>query len=460
MMAAKFNRSSTVVTRSNKTGSTDAALHCVSDDSPAKYPVRPCKRSRSTQVEDGDVSGQLEQCAGNQAICMASNIDDFEACQKLMIEIRCGKLGAWDCLFDRALAKNCMLSRCLIAIGLADADISVISNDLAMAKRFALPTVDWLQLQSQDGNLLVARYSMYCLAEYYLLGIGVDRSDKRGVELLKSASVSVPCAQFKLGVCYQLGIGDVEDIVAAVRMYRLAAVSRHPCAESNLGMCYKKGLGVECCSDWAARYFQLAANQGLAAAQANLGECFMNGVGVGKSADNGISLYLQAVEKAFAPAQAKLAECYRDGNGVKANPKEALRLFKLAADQGDAGGQCGLGMMLQVGLHVLQDKAAALNLFQRSASQGNGTAQTQLAKYYLDGVAGVLTKDVLEAVRLFRLAVGRDIPEAVYRLGLCYKNGTGVVKDVYEAIRLFRLAAEKGNTDAKCVLANLEGLSW
>jgi len=35
------------------------------------------------------------------------------------------------------------------------------------------------------------------------------------------------------------------------------------------------------------------------------------------------------------------------------------------------------------------------------------------------------------------------------RLGICYKNGTGVTKDVKEAARIFRLASSVGNKGAQ-----------
>ena len=53
------------------------------------------------------------------------------------------------------------------------------------------------------------------------------------------------------------------------------------------------------------------------------------------------------------------------------------------------------------------------------------------------------------AVRLFQLALKQGHAFAQWRLGKCYKDGTGVAKDAGEAKRLWQLAADQGHEAAK-----------
>ena len=50
---------------------------------------------------------------------------------------------------------------------------------------------------------------------------------------------------------------------------------------------------------------------------------------------------------------------------------------------------------------------------------------------------------------LFTLAAQQGHSDAQYNLGVCYRNGYGVVKDDKEAVRLYTLAAQQGHSDAQ-----------
>ena len=76
-----------------------------------------------------------------------------------------------------------------------------------------------------------------------------------------------------MGVCYDKGLGVVNDEVEAVCWYRKAAEQGHAKAQFNLGNSYYKGEGVEKDIREAARWYAKAAEQGHAKAQAKLIEC-------------------------------------------------------------------------------------------------------------------------------------------------------------------------------------------
>ena len=76
----------------------------------------------------------------------------------------------------------------------------------------------------------------------------------------------------------------------------------------------------------------------------------------------------------------------------------------------------------------------------------------EAAEQFNRGVALMETGKYKDAVKAFRIAAGREMPEAQYNLGCCYSNGKGVEKDIVEAVKWFRKAAEKGVPEAQYYL--------
>jgi hypothetical protein len=57
-----------------------------------------------------------------------------------------------------------------------------------------------------------------------------------------------------------------------------------------------------------------------------------------------------------------------------------------------------------------------------------------------------------ETIGLLRLAAAKGDADAMFNLGLCYRNGEGVESDALEAYRWFQLAAKQGGALAQCNL--------
>jgi TPR repeat protein len=81
-------------------------------------------------------------------------------------------------------------------------------------------------------------------------------------------------------------------------------------------------------------------------------------------------------------------------------------------------------------------------------------AQYNLGVCYLDG-SGV-TKNDVEAVRLYRLAADQGYAQAQFYLGACYQQGIGVPKNEAEAVRWYRLAASQGHASAQEALTRIK----
>jgi TPR repeat protein len=86
--------------------------------------------------------------------------------------------------------------------------------------------------------------------------------------------------QTNLGFMYQHGYGVPQDLVAAVKWYRLAAEQGQATAQFNLGAMYMVGDAVLHDFTEAAKWWRLAADQGVARALNNVGLMYANGRGV------------------------------------------------------------------------------------------------------------------------------------------------------------------------------------
>lgn len=123
-----------------------------------------------------------------------------------------------------------------------------------------------------------------------------------------------------------------------------------------------------------------------------------------------------------------------------------------AANAGNAHAQASVGLLYSMGQGVAVDYAAALRLFRLAAGRDDADAETYLGSMYAGG-RGV-ARDDAEAVRLFRLAADKGRARAEVDLADMYASGRGVARNDAEALRLYRLAARQGNADG------MNGAAW
>jgi len=88
------------------------------------------------------------------------------------------------------------------------------------------------------------------------------------------------------------------------------------------------------------------------------------------------------------------------------------------------------------------------------AEQGDPRAQTTLGLLYYRGSKDV-PRNEAEAAKWFRVAAEHGDATAQFNLGVMYERGSGVTKDPVEAARLYGLAAAQGYPDAAAALARL-----
>jgi hypothetical protein len=91
-----------------------------------------------------------------------------------------------------------------------------------------------------------------------------------------------PVGQIKMGETYSVGTWKIlKNDETAAEWYRKAALQGDPEGKYRLGLCYDRGLGVPKNEALAAKWFSKAAQGGNASAQHELGDCYRLAKGVG-----------------------------------------------------------------------------------------------------------------------------------------------------------------------------------
>jgi TPR repeat protein len=161
------------------------------------------------------------------------------------------------------------------------------------------------------------KWSLGWYGDFLRLGQGVEKDEKRAIELLTEASEKGNMeAKNVLGVCYDLGQNGVEvDGKTAFRLYREAAEWGHVKAVSNLGECYERGVGAEVDMEKAASLYKQAALAGMPEAMVNLGKLYLRGEGVAQDVGTAAELMVMGngdldgiPEDVVAEAKKRVAE--------------------------------------------------------------------------------------------------------------------------------------------------------
>ena len=105
------------------------------------------------------------------------------------------------------------------------------------------------------------------------------------------------------------------------------------------------------------------------------------------------------------------------------------------------------------GLGVEQDEDKALEYLKILAEYGYPDMQCELGKWYETADWGTRKEEMnREAVKWFAKAAEQGNVEAMYCLGECYRDGSGVDEDQKKAVEWFTKAAKQGHEEAKAEL--------
>lgn len=296
------------------------------------------------------------------------------------------------------------------------------------------------------------------LAEYYAI-------DKDHVENLKkafyyfqfAAGKGLLAAQFRVGKCFENGLGVTRDYKAALKFYLLSAEQNDADAQYALGEFYYYSKGVHREEKKGMDYFKLAAENGNKEAVKKLEAIRNCALGFTyydkKKFEEAFVYFYQAAESGDAYSQNIIGICYSNGYVVENNEEQAFNYFSMAATQGYNVAQNALGFCYERGKGVKRDLAKAFYYYELAAEQENESALVNIANFYMKGK--VVNKNPKKAFQYFSLAAKQGQKMAQCIIANFYYKGDVVKKSLKEALYYFHLSAENGYADAQYFLASL-----
>lgn len=302
-----------------------------------------------------------------------------------------------------------------------------------------------LHIYTEESEKGYAEYQAK-LAELYDENLDPDSTKTQAVYLYRlAAEQSSRYAEYKLGFCYENGIGLSQSDKKALKHY-IHAYEYGACSALDCGRLLRK-LGRH---QEANEYYKSAIdnpdyrswNRALACIE--LGNSYASDLGVEKSEVLAFSYYEKAFQLNSLVAADKLAKAYKNGIGVKQSKELANQVYKLTfetcledANTGDDDACYFVGKCYLRGLGIDESMEKALFYFEKGAKNNGSSCLEQLAWLHCFTIT--------PGKSFHYSKIQADLGKAFYqyRVGLFYENGWDVKKSIEQAICYYKKASEK-----------------
>lgn len=264
-------------------------------------------------------------------------------------------------------------------------------------------------------------------------------------------------AQAMVGLAGLFSEGHVPDKgpADAYRLYEQAAAQDNATALYLVGAHLLQGIGVPANPVAARKCLLRAADAGIVAATKTLGLVYLHGIGTAVDISQAETWIRRAAIKGDTDSMAVLAELHATGQASVPNKAESILWYTAAAENGHVGAALALAQAHLAGDHVPVDPGRAVRYLDQAANQ-LPEAAFRLAVCYLDGVGAA--QDDEKAAQWMLKAAGQKHPDALYNFGVLLYHGRGVPQDVEAARRCYEAAAELGSASAQFRLAHAHTL--
>jgi len=217
-----------------------------------------------------------------------------------------------------------------------------------------------------------------------------------------------PIALYTFATACLYGYGVPKDERLGMDYLMKAASKGYPAAIYHITSSHDASMEEEDRRQFFNLNLSLAEN-GHSAAQLLVGACYLSGYGVPQDNSKVTYWYFKSCEQNYAKAFSAVAKGYELGMPeLPKNPNNAIKSYVTAGELGDSVALVRLGDIYQHGeLGVKRDYKKSVEYYQRASELGNH--------------------------------------DALRKLALCYKSGTGVKQCDLTAAKFFRLAALSGN---------------
>ena len=270
-------------------------------------------------------------------------------------------------------------------------------------------------------------------------------------------STNNPDIHYMLANLYANGIGTGKSLAQAAFWYKSAAIKNHSYSQTHLGKIYLVSGPLQDFQK-ARKWLKKAADNDNPEAQYYLGNILFYGLGVRFQPSNARKWYKKSAKQQFVASYYQLGLSYELGMGAIKRTSKAKRWYQKAKRAGYPLADKALQR-----INEKQDKTLSQLGFPKEpdlvqdilwANEGDISAQYRLGLAYKQGSG--LKKNYRTAKNWLEKAAMAGNKNAQYELALMFQDGKGVEKNIFEAMIWLSFAAYEGHVPAQQMLEKLE----
>jgi uncharacterized protein len=252
-------------------------------------------------------------------------------------------------------------------------------------------------------------------------------TDAEWVQIQNQIRESPEIGAVGVSFLYLCGIGVQKDVDRGVRELERAADDRNPSAFYALYFLYNGFLGVPKNPVMAQKWLQRGAEHGVPELQVELGRVYWQGVLIRQDVVAAERWFAKAASQGHLDAYANLVQFYLS----REKYADALKWSEIGAAAGDAMSAYLSGYIYSKGLGTPADANLALRRLTYASEKRFVFAELRLGKMYSNGTFVELNYE--KALKWYRQAAARLVPDAQAALANAYERGLGVPVDLREA---------------------------
>lgn len=299
-------------------------------------------------------------------------------------------------------------------------------------------------------------------AEFYEKGLAALRDEEATPETMMEGMKNIsyaatneygPALNFLGNLALEKARNGYGSYSTAVAYYKAAVQLGNIDSIHSLGCLIADGESFAQNYTIAEPYISMAAMKGIPDAQYRFAEMLDTGNGVIKNREEAVVWYKKALDGGERRAYLPLAHRFLAGETVNRNENIAAQYFIEAAEDGSTEAILMLAKLYRDGVGVNKDSTRSENYFRKAAESDIVEAQYEYAR--------ILQKknNHIEAFKWLMLAArereygDEPMPEVLYELGECYRQGHGTDQDNGNAFLHYHRAALAGYAPARAAVA-------
>jgi TPR repeat protein len=258
-------------------------------------------------------------------------------------------------------------------------------------------------------------------------------------------------ADFLLALMYRDGTGTDRSVEKAEEYLIKAGEAGHPRAMTVLADMYFEGKYLQRDPAKAFMWYLSSAKTGNPKSQYQVASMLSSSTGTEKDPDAAREWYARYSETILNEFRRGAMDTLR---ARRADTAESMELLKASSRSLNISSMVSLASKYEEGKGVKRNAAASVSLLEKASAAG-GSPRVRLGIMYLEGTG--TAKDPEKAFALFRSAADYGDAAGMYRLAMMYKDGIACEESQVNYRMYMRMAAERGDRDARAIVAKWDG---